>query len=114
EPMLADEGEHDVAAVECALDRFEEIEPGLDLVDVDEDLVLGEALDERVVEAPGMTRGVLAPVVEEDAQQSSALRGWIAGLERFGSAHADRPRDFSPQSGRSRLLVRLPTPLLLP
>ena len=66
EPLLADQGEQDVARPDGVGDGLDEVVTELDGVDVLEDLVRPEPLGEAVVEPARRVRRVLPPVADED------------------------------------------------
>ena len=66
EPLLADQGEQDVARPDRVGDRLDEVVAELDGVDVLEDLIRPEPLGEAVVEPARGVRRVLPAVADED------------------------------------------------
>ena len=119
QPLRPDEGEHDVAAIERSDEHFGEVPPGLDVVDVKEDLILTEARDERVVDAEGIAGGVIASVAHEDPrrrgrghttdlpiaptdERSASRRSRSGGIVRgaaTGRMRAPRTRGGDPSTG---------------
>jgi hypothetical protein len=69
EPGFADQGDQDVAATDCAVDRIGEVAPGLVRVEVPEDLLrLAPARSQRVVQKARIRPAVVASVVDEDPE----------------------------------------------
>ena len=66
EPVLADQGEQDVARPDRVRDRLDEVVAELDGVDILEDLIRPEAFGEAVVEPACRVRRVLPAVADED------------------------------------------------
>src|SRR5208283_4571063 len=66
QPAFADHGHQHIARAHALFDRFYEVDPRLDAIDVHEDFIFGKAAVEVVVQAPGRVGGVLATVADED------------------------------------------------
>src|SRR4051794_41587434 len=88
EPLLPDHDNSGIAGANGRLDNLDEVDTGLNGVDVHEDLLFAEVLAEPVVEAPSVRRAVLTSVADEDtehgppflmtAQPSHDIRGSVA------------------------------------
>jgi hypothetical protein len=70
----ADQYESDVTSADFAVDCFEEIFAGLDLIDIDEDLVLAKVRGQVVVKATSVGCGVVAAIVDEEVHVHLAQR----------------------------------------
>src|SRR4029453_12967684 len=56
----------DVTSADFAVDRFDEVFAGLDLVDIDEDLTLAKVRGQPIVKATSIGCGVFTAIVDED------------------------------------------------
>ena len=65
--MGADDGEQHVALRDLRVELLDEVESGLDGIDIDEDLAMREAAREVVVESSRHAGGVVSPIIDEDA-----------------------------------------------
>lgn len=74
EPSPADHRKHDVAGRHLLIEHLDEIEPGLDRVDIHEQLAGGKVIFKTVEQTSGKARIVTAPIVDEDLTGQAPTR----------------------------------------
>ena len=119
QPARPDHREQHVARPDRGFDRFLELDPDVDGVDVHEDVLGSELLGEGVVETTSLTAGVLAPVADEDAhrlrhggREPAHCRHWTRrGLPRLEPQPA--LSYAGPRSTRLRLNRRVHRPRIV-
>ena len=72
QPMRADDCEQCIALRDLRIELLDEIEPGLDGVDIDEERAAGKFACEMIVEPAGNAGRVVSPVIDEDAGHGGA------------------------------------------
>jgi len=73
QPILADECNQSVAGADLLLDHFYEVTAWTNVCDVHEDVVRAKARADLIVEPPGISTGVVAPVTDEDVGHDAAI-----------------------------------------
>ena len=71
QPVRADDGDERAGCVDGAFDLADEVFAGCDAVDINEDAVTADARGDRIGDAAGYVRGVVAPVADKDSPGQS-------------------------------------------
>jgi hypothetical protein len=66
QPMLADDGEHDVTLRDLRVELLDEVHAGLHGVDIHEDAAAREIRRQVIEQAPGNTRRIFTAIIDED------------------------------------------------
>src|SRR5262249_32250845 len=83
QPLGSDRYDSDVASADFAVDHFDEVFAGLDLIDIDENLVLAKVRDQVVVKATSVGRTVFTAIVDEELRVHPARRQGILSWRLF-------------------------------